>query len=43
MLELTHPWLLLLLVLPLVMRLMPAYKQSRDSVKVPFSPRCSFL
>ena len=36
MLELTHPWLLLLLVLPLVMRLMPAYKQSRDSVKVPF-------
>lgn len=36
MLELTYPWLLLLLALPLLMRLMPAYKQSRDSVKVPF-------
>jgi Ca-activated chloride channel family protein len=36
LLELTYPWLLLLLALPLLMRLMPAYKQSRDSVKVPF-------
>ncbi|MEP1470024.1 MAG: VWA domain-containing protein [Halieaceae bacterium] len=36
MLELTYPWLLLLLALPVLMRLMPAYKQSRDSVKVPF-------
>lgn len=36
MLELTYPWLLLLLALPILMRLIPAYKQSRDSVKVPF-------
>ena len=36
MLELTYPWLLLLFALPILMRLMPAYKQSRDSVKVPF-------
>lgn len=36
MLELAHPWALTLIVLPLVMRLFPAYKESRDSVKVPF-------
>ncbi len=36
MLELTHPWLLTLLVLPLFMRLLPAYRESRDSVRVPF-------
>ncbi len=36
MLELAHPWALALIVLPLVMRLAPAYKESRDSVKVPF-------
>jgi Ca-activated chloride channel family protein len=36
MVELVHPWALLLLVLPLVMRLLPAYKESRDSVRVPF-------
>jgi Ca-activated chloride channel family protein len=34
--ELSHPWALALLVLPLLMRLVPAYKESRDSVKVPF-------
>ena len=36
MLELAHPWALALLVLPVLMRLLPAYKESRDSVKVPF-------
>ena len=36
MFELAHPWALLLLALPLVMRLAPAYRESRDSVKVPF-------
>lgn len=36
MVELAHPWALMLLVLPAVMRLLPAYKESRDSVKVPF-------
>lgn len=36
MVELTHPWLLALLVLPLLMRLLPAYQESRDSVRVPF-------
>jgi len=35
-LELVHPWALVLLALPLVMRLLPAYKESRDSVRVPF-------
>ncbi|MEH6582439.1 MAG: VWA domain-containing protein [Halioglobus sp.] len=36
MIELAHPWALLLLILPLFMLLLPAYKESRDSVKVPF-------
>jgi len=36
MFELAHPWALLLLLAPLAMRLVPAYKESRDSVKVPF-------
>ena len=36
MLELAQPWALLLLPLPLFMLLIPAYKESRDSVKVPF-------
>ena len=36
MIELTHPWALALLALPLLMRLLPAYKESRDSIKVPF-------
>ena len=34
--ELVHPWALGLLVLPLLMRFVPAYKESRDSVRVPF-------
>ena len=34
--ELSHPWALALVLLPLLMRLLPAYKESRDSVKVPF-------
>ncbi|MEM9254274.1 MAG: VWA domain-containing protein [Pseudomonadota bacterium] len=36
MLELAHPWALLLLPLPLLMRWVPAYKESRESVRVPF-------
>jgi Ca-activated chloride channel family protein len=36
MFELTFPWALLLLALPLVMRFVPPYRESRDSVKVPF-------
>ena len=36
MFELAHPWALALLPLPFLMRLLPAYKESRDSVKVPF-------
>lgn len=36
MLELAHPWALALLPVPIFMLLLPAYKESRDSVKVPF-------
>ncbi|MEE4144133.1 MAG: VWA domain-containing protein [Halieaceae bacterium] len=36
MIELAHPWLLVLLALPLLMRLLPPYKESRDSIRVPF-------
>lgn len=36
MLELAHPWALLLLPLPVLMRLLPAYKEQRDAVRVPF-------
>jgi Ca-activated chloride channel family protein len=36
MFELTYPWALLLLLLPLPMLFLPPYKESRDSVKVPF-------
>ena len=36
MVELAHPWALALLVLPVFMRLLPAYKESRESVRVPF-------
>ncbi|MDH3993252.1 MAG: VWA domain-containing protein [Gammaproteobacteria bacterium] len=36
MFELAHPLALLLLPLPLLMRLLPAYRESRDSVRVPF-------
>ncbi len=36
MFELTYPWALALLALPFVMRFLPAYKESRDSVRVPF-------
>jgi Ca-activated chloride channel family protein len=36
MFELAHPWALLLMGLPIFMLLLPAYKESRDSVKVPF-------
>ncbi len=36
MIELAHPWALLLIALPVVMRFLPPYRESRDSVKVPF-------
>jgi Ca-activated chloride channel family protein len=36
MIELAYPWWLLLLPLPLLLRLVPAFRHSRDSVKVPF-------
>jgi Ca-activated chloride channel family protein len=36
MLELAYPWWLLLLPTPLLLRLLPAFRHSRDSVKVPF-------
>ncbi len=36
MFELTYPMWLLLLPVPLLLRLLPAFKHSRDSVKVPF-------
>jgi len=36
MFELAHPWALLLLPLPLLMRFLPPYRESRDSIKVPF-------
>ncbi|MFV0476783.1 MAG: vWA domain-containing protein [Parahaliea sp.] len=36
MLELAHPWALLLLPLPLLMRWLPAYREQHDSVRVPF-------
>lgn len=36
MLELVYPWALTLVVLPVVMHYLPAYKESRDSVRVPF-------
>lgn len=36
MFELAESWALLLLPLPLLMRLLPPYRESRDSVKVPF-------
>jgi len=36
MIELAHPWALALLALPLAMRLLPPYKESRDSIRVPF-------
>ncbi|MDG2047033.1 MAG: VWA domain-containing protein [Halioglobus sp.] len=36
MFELTCPWTLSLIALPLLMPLLPAYKESRDSVRVPF-------
>lgn len=39
MLELAYPLWLLLLPLPLLLRLVPAFKHSRDSIKVPFFAR----
>ena len=36
MIELVYPWWLLLLPAPLLLRLLPAFRHSRDSIKVPF-------
>ncbi len=44
MLVLAHPWLLVLIALPLVLRaLLPAYRQSRAAVVVPFLDRLAAL
>jgi len=39
MFELAYPWWLLLLPVPIVMRLLPAFRQSSQSVKTPFFER----
>ena len=39
MIELAQPWCLLLLPLPLLLRRLPAFRHTRDSVKVPFFNR----
>ena len=39
MLELAHPLWLLLLPVPLLLRWLPAFRHSRDSIKVPFFSR----
>lgn len=36
MIEFAYPWAFALIALPLLMRLLPAYRESRESVKVPF-------
>lgn len=36
MFELAYPWMLLLLPAPLLVQLLPAYRERRDSVRVPF-------
>ncbi len=38
-LEWVHPWAFLLLPLPVLMRLLPAYRERRDAVRVPFFKR----
>lgn len=39
MIEFAHPWLFLLTGLPLLMRLLPEYRQQRESVRAPFFDR----
>lgn len=39
MLQLAHPWLLLLLPLPFLARLLPAFAESREAVRAPFFDR----
>ena len=39
MIELAHPWLLLVGLLPFFMWLLPAFRQTRESVRVPFFER----
>ncbi|MFK7975943.1 MAG: VWA domain-containing protein [Halioglobus sp.] len=43
MLELAHPWLLAMLPLPIIMQLLPPYRESRESVKVPFFNKLASL
>jgi Ca-activated chloride channel family protein len=38
-LDWVHPWAFMLLPLPLVMRFIPAYRERRDAVRVPFFTR----
>ena len=39
MLQLAHPWLLLLLPLPFLVRLLPAFAESKEAVRAPFFDR----
>jgi Ca-activated chloride channel family protein len=39
MLQLAHPWLLLLLPLPFLMRLLPPFAESKEAVRAPFFDR----
>ena len=39
-LEWQHPWAFVLLPLPIVMALLPPYRERRDAVRVPFSSAC---
>jgi Ca-activated chloride channel family protein len=44
MLNLAYPWLLMLLVLPMLLhRLLPAYRQTKTGVAVPFLARLAAL
>lgn len=44
MISLSHPWLLLLTFLPLVLRLLvPSYRESRQAIRVPWFQRISSL
>ncbi len=43
MIEFAHPWLLLLTFLPLLMKLLPEYRQQRESIRAPFFERLRIL
>ena len=39
MIEFSHPWFFLLIILPLMIRLLPAFRQQRESIRIPFFER----